>query len=79
MIKEARIKKNLEQFAFPRLSGTEYEVKASKKLIKELENMNLKYKLQPFTFSSFYSRIYPKVAFSSVSVILLIFYFNIFI
>ena len=78
MIEEAHIKKNLKQFAFPRLSGTEYEGKAYKKLTNELENMNLKYKVQPFTFSSFYSRIYPKVAFSSVSIILLISYFNIY-
>ncbi len=78
MIEEARIKKNLKQFAFPRLSGTEYEVKAYKKLTKELENLNLKYEVQRFTFSSFYSRIYSKVAFSSVSIILFLFYLNIY-
>jgi len=79
MIEEARIKKNLKQFAFPRLSGTEYEVKAYKKLTKEVENLNLKYEVQRFTFSSFYSRIYSKVAFSSVSIILFLFYLNIYI
>ncbi len=78
MIEEARIKKNLKQFAFPRLSGTEYEVKAYKKLTKEVENLNLKYEVQRFTFSSFYSRIYSKVAFSSVSIILFLFYLNIY-
>ena len=78
MIEEARIKKNLKQFAFPRLSGTEYEVKAYKKLTKEVENLNLKYEVQRFKFSSFYSRIYSKVAFSSVSIILFLFYLNIY-
>ena len=78
MIEEARIKRNLKQFAFPRLSGTEYEVKAYKKLTKEVENLNLKYEVQRFTFSSFYSRIYSKVAFSSVSIILFLFYLNIY-
>ncbi len=79
MIEEARIKKNLKQFSFPRLSGTEYEAKAYNKLIKEVENLNLEYEVQSFTFSSFYSRIYPKIAFSSVSLILSLFYFNIII
>jgi len=78
MIEEARIKRNLKQFAFPRLSGTEYEVKAYKKLTKEVENLNLKYEVQRFKFSSFYSRIYSKVAFSSVSIILFLFYLNIY-
>jgi len=77
-IEEARIKKTLKQFTFPRLSGTEHEIKAYKKLTKEIENLNLKYKVQSFTFSSFYSRIYPKIAFSSVSVILFLFYLNIY-
>ncbi len=77
MIEEARIKKNLKQFTFPRLSGTDYEIKAYKKLTKEVENLNLKYKVQFFTFSSFYSRIYPKIGFSSVSIILFLFYLNI--
>lgn len=77
MIEEARIKKNLETFAFPRLSGTIFELKAFDKLMQELENLNLNYEVQGFTFSSFYSRIYPKIAFSSISIISLLLYLNI--
>ncbi|MEJ2248729.1 MAG: M28 family peptidase [Candidatus Lokiarchaeota archaeon] len=77
MIDKARIEKNLKNFAFPRLSGTEFEYKAFNKLKQEIENLNLKYKVQNFTFSSFYSRLYPKIAFLSVSIILFLLYLNI--
>ena len=78
MIEEARIKKNLEKLSFPRLSGTIYELEAFKKVKQEVENLNLDYEVQSFTFSTFYSRIYPKIAFLSVSLILLTFYLNVF-
>ncbi|UCD01877.1 MAG: M28 family peptidase, partial [Promethearchaeota archaeon] len=74
---EARIKKNLKEFSFPRLSGTEFEFKAFDKVKQKIKNLNLKFEVQPFTFSTFYSRIYPKVAFLSVSLILLFLYLNI--
>ncbi|MFX0023795.1 MAG: M28 family peptidase [Candidatus Hermodarchaeota archaeon] len=72
MIRVARIKKNLKEFAFPRLSGTGFELKAFNKVKREVENLNLDYEIQRFTFSSFYSRLYPKLAFSSASLIFLI-------
>jgi hypothetical protein len=72
MIRVARIKKNLKEFAFPRLSGTGFELKAHNKVKREVENLNLDYEVQRFTFSSFYSRLYPKLAFSSASLIFLI-------
>jgi len=78
MIEEACIKKNLKKFAFPRLSGTGFELKAFNSVKREVENLNLEFEVQRFTFSSFYSRIYPKIAFLSVSLILLIFYFNLY-
>ncbi|MCK4688472.1 MAG: hypothetical protein KAT66_10110, partial [Candidatus Lokiarchaeota archaeon] len=77
MVNEARIKKNLKNLAFPRLSGTEFELKAFNKVMEEVENLNLEFEIQPFTFSSFYSRIYPKIAFLSGSLILLLLYLNI--
>ena len=77
MIKVARIKKNLYNLAFPRLSGTEFELEAFNKVKKQVEDLNLKYEVQNFTFSSFYSRLYPKIAFMSISLIFLIFYINI--
>ena len=74
MIKEARIKQNLKKFSFPRLSGTLSEVKAFNEVKQEVKNLNLDFEVQRFTFSSFYSRIYPKIAFSSGSLIFLILY-----
>ncbi|MFW9829208.1 MAG: M28 family peptidase [Candidatus Thorarchaeota archaeon] len=76
MIKEERIKKNLEKFAFPRLSGTDSELKAFNKVMQEVEELNLEFEVQGFTFSSFYSRIYPKIAFTSGSLIQLILILN---
>jgi hypothetical protein len=78
MIEEARIKRSLDKIAFPRLSGTEFEFKAFNIVKQDIENLNLEYEVQNFTFSSFYSRIYPKIAFLSVSLILLFLYLNIY-
>ena len=79
MIEQARIKNNLKKLAFPRLSGTEFELKAFNKVKREVEDLKLEYEIQHFTFSSFYSRIYPKIAFSSGSLIFLILYLNTYI
>ena len=76
MINEARIKQNLKKFSFPRLSGTQSEFKAFNEVKQEVENLDLDFEVQRFTFSSFYSRIYPKIAFSSGSLIFLILYLN---
>ncbi|MFW9938150.1 MAG: M28 family peptidase [Candidatus Thorarchaeota archaeon] len=76
MIKEDRIKKNLKNFSFPRLSGTEHELKAFNKVTQEVKNLNLDFEIQKFTFSSFYSRIYPKIAFMSGSLIFLLLFLN---
>jgi len=70
MIEETRFKKNLKKFVFPRLSGTKFELEAFDKVKQEVENLNLKFEVQKFTFSSFYSRIYPKIAFLSASLII---------
>ncbi|MFX1346378.1 MAG: M28 family peptidase [Promethearchaeota archaeon] len=78
MIEQARIKRNLDKIAFPRLSGTEFELKAFNLVKKEIQDLNLEYEVQSFTFSSFYSRIYPKIAFLSASLILFFLYLNIF-
>ncbi len=78
MIEEARIKSNLDTIAFPRLSGTEFELEAFNIVKQEIENLNLEFEVQNFAFSSFYSRIYPKIAFLSASLILLILYLNIY-
>ncbi|MFX1349959.1 MAG: M28 family peptidase [Promethearchaeota archaeon] len=77
MIEEARIKKNLKKFSFPRLSGTEFELKAFNKVKEEVENLNLEFEMQKFTYSSFYSRIYPKISFLSTSLILFLLYMKV--
>jgi hypothetical protein len=78
MINEARIRENLKNFTFPRLSGTEFELKAFNKVKQEVENLNLDFEVQNFTFSSFYSRLYPKIAFSSASGIFLFLFLNVY-
>lgn len=62
MIDLNRIKDNLETFNFPRLSGTDYEEKGFQILKEKIEKLKLKPKIQEFSFSTFYSRIYPKIA-----------------
>lgn len=74
MVEESRIKRNLKKFAFPRLSGTKHELKAFNQVKSEVEGLNLDFEVQNFSFSSFYSRAYPKIAFTSGSLIFLIFY-----
>ena len=50
MIEETRIKRNLKKFAFPRLSGTKFELKAFNQLKKEVESLNLNFEIQNFNF-----------------------------
>ncbi|MFX1323884.1 MAG: M28 family peptidase [Promethearchaeota archaeon] len=78
MIEKARIEKNLKKYAFPRLSGTVFELMAFNQVKEEIRNLKLDFEVQKFTFSSFYSRIYPKIAFSFTSLIFFLLYLNIF-
>ncbi|TFG15649.1 MAG: M28 family peptidase [Promethearchaeota archaeon] len=70
------IRENLETFSFPRLSGTEHEVKAFKILKNRLDALKLKSVVQNFSFSTFYSRIYPKIASILMFWILLVLYLS---
>ncbi|MFW9866544.1 MAG: M28 family peptidase, partial [Candidatus Thorarchaeota archaeon] len=63
MIDEKRIKNNLMEFSFPRLSGTSNEKKAFQIALKKLEELNLKPIIQEFEFSTFFARTYPKLVF----------------
>jgi hypothetical protein len=74
---EQRIQKNLKRLSFPRLSGTKSEKEVSKLIENKIKELNLQPKIQDFKFSTFYSRIYPKIAFSLASWDLLIIYLNI--
>lgn len=73
---ENRIKETIKTFSFPRLSGTEGEKKALKLAIQEVKDLNLTPLTQKFEFSTFFGRIYPKLAFFLGSMTLFLFYFN---
>ncbi len=77
MIEESNLKKNLMEFSFPRLSGTEHENKAFDLLKKKLEELNANYETESFSFSSFYSRVFPKMSFVSVWFLLLVLFLKI--
>ncbi|MGV9172452.1 MAG: M28 family metallopeptidase [Promethearchaeia archaeon] len=63
IVNKNRIKKNLEAFSFPRLSGTKSEDKAFEILRNKLKKEGVTPSVQKFSFSTFYSRVYPKAAF----------------
>jgi len=62
-IDKNRIKDNLELISFPRLSGTESEKKVFKLIKEKIEELGLIPEVQTFKFSTFYSRVYPKITF----------------
>ena len=76
MLDENSFKENLETFAFPRLSGTEGEKKALKIASQKVEDLNLKPITQDFTFSTYFGRMYPKLAFLLGSMVLFLIYLN---
>ena len=76
MIDELIIKKNLEEFSFPRLSGTIHEKKAFNLAFNKILELGLKPQVQEFEFSTFYSRSYPKIGFISGFLLILSFYIN---
>jgi hypothetical protein len=77
MIDQNRIKKDLETFSFPRLSGTKFEEEAFNLALQEVRILNIKPITQEFNFSTFYSRVYPKVSLFLLFLIILILYLNI--
>ena len=76
MIDEESIKQNLNDFAFPRLSGTIHEKKALDLAFKKVSDLGLKPNIQNFEFSTFYSRTYPKIAFLFGFFLLILFYID---
>ncbi len=74
MMDSKKIKKNLEMIAFPRLAGTIYEQQANQLIKAEIEKLGLNPESQKFTFSTFYPRIYKKLAFTSISWLLIVFF-----
>ena len=72
MIDENRISQNLKDFSFPRLSGTEFENKSFIIAKKKIEDLDLTPTVQEFSFSTFYSRIYPKMSLTLLSWLLIV-------
>jgi hypothetical protein len=62
LIDEKRIKGNLKTFSFPRLSGTQFEKKIFRIAKRKIEDLNLTPTVQQFKFTTFYSRVYPKIS-----------------
>ncbi|MFX0058290.1 MAG: M28 family metallopeptidase [Candidatus Heimdallarchaeota archaeon] len=77
MIDQNRIKKNVETFSFPRLSGTNFEKRAFNLALNEIKSLNFNPKVQNFNFSTFYSRVYPKISVFFLFLIMVILYLNI--
>lgn len=77
IINEDRIKENLKDFSFPRLSGTIFEEKAFDIAKEKISALNLKFDIQNFEFSTFYSRIYPKITFPIFFWLIFLFYIDI--
>ncbi|MBN1799947.1 MAG: M20/M25/M40 family metallo-hydrolase [Candidatus Lokiarchaeota archaeon] len=63
----------LEQLTFPRVSGSKFERKAYEMVKIEVEKMDHRTETQEFTFSTFYSRILPKIFFTLTFILLLFF------
>ncbi|TFG19533.1 MAG: M20/M25/M40 family metallo-hydrolase [Promethearchaeota archaeon] len=76
MISKESLDKNLKDISFPRLSGTEHEKRASEMLIDKIKDLGITPQVQPFTFSTFYSRIYPKIIFTLAFWILFVVFLN---
>jgi hypothetical protein len=76
LIDENRILENLKELSFPRLSGTEFEKKAFNVVKKKIENQGISPSFQEFSFSIFFSRIYPKLALTLLSYLLLVLFLN---
>jgi hypothetical protein len=76
-INEDRIKDNLSLFSFPRLSGTIHEKKAFELAKTKMEDLGHDPIIQPFEFSTFYSRVYPKITFPLVFWIILVLFLDI--
>jgi len=77
MIDEKRLKENLTTFSFPRLSGTGGEKKALKLARSKVEDLNHDPLSQTFVFSTFFGRVYPKIAFVSGFGILFLLFINV--
>ncbi|MFX1420117.1 MAG: M28 family peptidase [Promethearchaeota archaeon] len=77
MIDEKRISENLRVFSFPRLSGSEFEKRSFNIAQQKVKELKLNPTVQEFSFSTFYSRIYPKISLVLFNWLLIVFFLNI--
>ncbi|MHA1985534.1 MAG: M28 family peptidase [Promethearchaeota archaeon] len=77
MIDEKRISENLKTFSFPRLSGTQFEKKSYRIARQKIEDLNLTPTVQQFKFTTFYSRVYPKISLTLLFWFALVLYLDI--
>jgi hypothetical protein len=77
LINEKRIIENLKTFSFPRLSGTRFEKKSYKIAKQKIEDLNLTPRVQKFTFTTFYSRVYPKISITLLFWLVLVLFLNV--
>jgi hypothetical protein len=77
LIDEKRISENLKTFSFPRLSGTQFEKKSYRIARQKIEDLNLTPTVQQFKFTTFYSRVYPKISLTLLFWFALVLYLDI--
>ncbi|TFG18444.1 MAG: M20/M25/M40 family metallo-hydrolase [Promethearchaeota archaeon] len=63
MVSEDNIFDTLKTFSFPRLSGTKLEKKAFNIALYKIKDLGVYPNTQAFQFSTFFSRVYPKIIF----------------
>ncbi|MGM0469928.1 MAG: hypothetical protein ACQERB_14105, partial [Promethearchaeati archaeon] len=77
MPNEKYIQNILQDITFPRLSGTRNEQVAANYIKRKIKNLNLTPETQSFIFTSFYPRIYKKIAFILIFWVIVVFFLNI--
>jgi len=76
MIDEKRIQENLQLFSFPRIFGTADEKKAYHLAKDKIGLLKINVNSQEFNFSNFYSIVYPKIVFTIIFTIILLYFIN---
>jgi hypothetical protein len=76
-IMASNIRRNLLKYSFPRLTGTEHEKKALKLIQDAITDLGCEYEQQMFNFTSFFSRIYPKIGFLLGFIVIFTFFLKI--
>jgi len=76
MIDEKRIQENLQLFSLPRIFGSADEKKAYNLAKDKISQLNINVNSQEFNFSNFYSILYPKILFTIIFTIIMLYFIN---